>query len=172
MPISFACACGREFAVGVEYAGKRTKCPACGAGMTVPAPAAAPVPPKAESEEDAAFRALIDAPDAEPSAAPVRREEVSVGAGAARPPAAPTAPIPAALRGPKLAARSGKTKERSTRPAIHISSGVLGGLASMLVAVVWFVLGLSAGIIYFYPPVLFLFGLVSVVRGLLGHSED
>jgi hypothetical protein len=42
----------------------------------------------------------------------------------------------------------------------------------MLLAGVWFGLGLAADRIYIYPPILFCFGLVAVVRGLLGHSED
>jgi hypothetical protein len=33
-------------------------------------------------------------------------------------------------------------------------------------AVVWFFVGLQAGYIYFYPPVLFVMGLVSLLRGI------
>lgn len=44
---------------------------------------------------------------------------------------------------------------------------VLGGLAMMAVAVIWFVLGASAGRIFFYPPILFFIGLVGMIRGLL-----
>ena len=42
----------------------------------------------------------------------------------------------------------------------------------MVIAVVWFGLGLAGDRIFFYPPILFLFGLVAFVRGLLGYSED
>ena len=42
----------------------------------------------------------------------------------------------------------------------------------MVIAVIWFVAGWAAGIIFFYPPVLFFFGFIAVVRGLLGLSED
>jgi len=42
----------------------------------------------------------------------------------------------------------------------------------MLFAGVLFGVGLAADRLFIYAPVLFLFGLVAVVRGLLGHSED
>jgi hypothetical protein len=50
-----------------------------------------------------------------------------------------------------------------------INSGVIGGLLMMLIAVVWFVLGLAAGRIFFYPPILFVIGIVSIVKGLSGN---
>jgi hypothetical protein len=49
----------------------------------------------------------------------------------------------------------------------HINAGIGGGLAMMFIAVVWFVLGLMAGFIFFYPPVLFIVGLVALIKGLL-----
>jgi hypothetical protein len=37
MAIQFTCSCGRKFQAADEHAGRRVKCPACGAGATVPA---------------------------------------------------------------------------------------------------------------------------------------
>jgi Ni/Fe-hydrogenase subunit HybB-like protein len=37
--IVVTCGCSKRFRVGVEYAGKRGKCPACGRPLAVPAPA-------------------------------------------------------------------------------------------------------------------------------------
>lgn len=48
-----------------------------------------------------------------------------------------------------------------------IQKGVLGGIGMMVIAVVWFGLGYMAGIIFFYPPILFLFGLFALFKGLL-----
>jgi len=42
-----------------------------------------------------------------------------------------------------------------------------GGLM-MLGAVVWFVGGLFAGVIFFYPPILLIIGLVTTIKGLFG----
>jgi hypothetical protein len=36
----------------------------------------------------------------------------------------------------------------------------------MVIAVIWFVVGLAGGIIFFYPPVLFIIGLVALCKGL------
>jgi hypothetical protein len=49
-----------------------------------------------------------------------------------------------------------------------LNGSTIGGVLAMVIAVVWFVGGLMAGIIFFYPPVLFIIGLVGFVRGLLG----
>jgi hypothetical protein len=47
-----------------------------------------------------------------------------------------------------------------------IHGGVAGGLVMMAIAVVWFVAGLFADRIFFYPPVLFVIGLIAVFKGL------
>jgi hypothetical protein len=36
----------------------------------------------------------------------------------------------------------------------------------IVIAVVWFVGGLSAGVIFFYPPILALIGIYALVKGL------
>jgi hypothetical protein len=48
------------------------------------------------------------------------------------------------------------------------NAGVLGGLLMILIAVVWFVLGLAANRIFFYPPILFVIGVIAVIKGLAG----
>lgn len=45
-------------------------------------------------------------------------------------------------------------------------AGILGGLAMMAIAVIWFVVGLMAGWIFYYPPILFVIGLIGFIRGL------
>jgi hypothetical protein len=179
MSIAFACDCGKSFSVAADYAGKRTKCPACGSGLTVPTPPAPesdPEPPKAESEEDSAYRALMESPDPALSASPpTRRREASGEPPGSRPQSEPPK-IKARASAARKPARSSdgwptgyETEPR--RPAVHISSGVLGGAAMMLGAVIWFVVGLAAGILFYYPPVLFIIGLVTFVRALFGHED-
>jgi hypothetical protein len=50
------------------------------------------------------------------------------------------------------------------------SSGVVGGLLMIIIAVVWFSLGFAAGRIFFYPPILFFIGLASIFKGISGRS--
>ncbi|MCC5850088.1 MAG: hypothetical protein JJU29_18540 [Verrucomicrobia bacterium] len=47
-----------------------------------------------------------------------------------------------------------------------MGSGMLGGLAMMGIAVVWFVLGYALGYIFFYPPILFVLGLFAFFKGM------
>ena len=47
-----------------------------------------------------------------------------------------------------------------------IQKGVCGGLTMMAIAFVWFFGGLCIGIIFFYPPILFIIGLYSFVKGM------
>jgi len=48
-----------------------------------------------------------------------------------------------------------------------IKKGMLGGIAMMAIAVVWFVVGWYAGYIYYYPPILFCIGLYALIKGTI-----
>ncbi len=68
-----------------------------------------------------------------------------------------------------------KTRRRSAyrEPrGSEFNGGVAGGLLLMLLAVVWFFGGLFAGFIFFYPPFLFVAGLVGVIKGLANLGGD
>ena len=41
----------------------------------------------------------------------------------------------------------------------------------MVGAVVWFGLGLLADRIFFYPPIMFVLGLISFIKGLMGRED-
>ena len=56
-------------------------------------------------------------------------------------------------------------------PRRGISGGVLSGILMMLGAVVWFFGALALNWIAFYPPVLFIVGLVTFIKGLSGNEE-
>ena len=51
-------------------------------------------------------------------------------------------------------------------------SGVTGGIVAIVGSVVWFVAGWMAGYIYFYPPVLFIIGIVMVAKGAAGGGGN
>jgi predicted lipid-binding transport protein (Tim44 family) len=52
-----------------------------------------------------------------------------------------------------------------------LNAGVVGGALMMLIAVVWFVGGLFAGILFFYPPILFVIGIIAMVKGMFGGGD-
>lgn len=59
-----------------------------------------------------------------------------------------------------------KKKKKSNSPLASVDLGTVGfGVLMMVGAVVWFVAGLFGGIIFFYPPILFIIGLVTMVKG-------
>ena len=51
------------------------------------------------------------------------------------------------------------------------TKAILAGVGMMVGAVVWFVVGWMAGRIFFYPPILFVIGAVSLGKGLMMPSE-
>jgi hypothetical protein len=71
MSIAFSCACGRSLRAGPHLAGKKTKCPGCGAVLTIPAAGEeAPAAPPAPKPKPAPAAAQVTAPVA-PTAAPI-----------------------------------------------------------------------------------------------------
>ena len=51
---------------------------------------------------------------------------------------------------------------------IEVNREIVAGICMMVGAALWFFLGLAAGIIYFYPPILFVLGIAAIFRGYSG----
>jgi hypothetical protein len=50
----------------------------------------------------------------------------------------------------------------------HWGTGqILSGILMMLIACIWFCTGLMFDIIFFYPPVLFIFGVIAFINGII-----
>ncbi len=65
-----------------------------------------------------------------------------------------------------------KTKKPKEPKPLTGSAAMLAGVGMMIGAVVWFILGLVyQDKIYFYPPVLFVLGIGSFIRGMQ-EEED
>lgn len=52
----------------------------------------------------------------------------------------------------------------------NTNGGILGGVLMMIIAIVWFVGGLFAGYIFYYPPILLIVGMVAVGKGLFSND--
>jgi hypothetical protein len=160
MAISVQCDCGRALRLKDHLAGKRVKCPDCSTPLNVPQP---------DHVEEEGFEILSQEPEAPPAA---RSQSYRSEYVAPQPPAAPPPPVvypPKKKRKPSRP-RSGGDRQRGG--GLVISSGVITGLLMMVGAVVWFIVGLFAGWVFFYPPILFVIGLVRFIMGLMGHEED
>lgn len=57
---------------------------------------------------------------------------------------------------------------RRSGPPIVVNSRIIMGLFMMVGAAVWFFVGLANNIIFFYPPILFVFGIAAVIQGFSG----
>ena len=181
-------ACGKEFSVPSSYAGKKAKC-RCGQPIQIPAaPSAAASPEEpmwAElaEPEGVSQEPILDAELAEPApqddlwggAAPASNGGDDLWGSALPASAAPAQPANQPRSDNEVL--SGYTSEESWRqPAqetqesvgsVGLNGGVLGGAAMMVVAVCWFCGGLVVGYIFFYPPILFVVGLVGLIKGLI-----
>ena len=177
MPITFQCQCGRKFRTGDENAGRSATCPDCRTHFVVPAasavPAAAPGPapilPPVPEEQPAAPPPAYPAESEEVTPVPRRTTPSSpYGWSNLDDPGEPDAPAP--RRRPPY--RRDDVRDRIVRrppPSSNFmgGAGALAGIAMMIGAVVWFVAGLYFDIIFFYPPFLFIAGLVCFIRGLV-----
>lgn len=167
MSISLTCDCGQRLRVKETQAGRKVRCPTCRTVMTVPAPV------EEQTTEDEVLNVLLsDSPGEEETRPPARRvEQITAEPDSSAPP--PTAPAPPRKRLPRSVARDEKPR-RGPRVAFEqgwfgsVNSGVAGGILMMLIAAVWFIVGIAGGRIFFYPPILFVIGLVSMFKGLFG----
>ncbi|HZU38752.1 MAG TPA: hypothetical protein VFA18_22685 [Gemmataceae bacterium] len=158
MPIPMSCTCGRSFYIKDELAGKRIRCPSCQAILAVPAAEEEPL--------EVAARTSEQQPDG---------DELP-----ARTPAAATRPAPA--RQPEPARKKKKRPWDEVEPRRsrrsedegwfgRTNAGVIGGLLMIIIAIVWFTVGFFAlNIIFFYPPILLVIGLVAIAKGLTSSS--
>lgn len=60
-----------------------------------------------------------------------------------------------------------RAREAGAEGGTGINSGVVGGIAMMVGAVIWFFVGLMFDWVFFYPPILFIIGVIAVVKGLI-----
>lgn len=152
MAITTSCVCGKALRLRDELAGKRVRCPKCNAVLEVP-----------EENVETDFEVVNDEP--QPASA-------LQSAYAVAPPRSISDEAPPPL--PKKRRRSYRSSGSSSGRrgvGISVSPGIIGGLAAMVIAVVWFIAGLYFGWVFFYPPILFIIGLVRFVASLMGQED-
>jgi hypothetical protein len=197
MPIPVQCDCGRSLRIKDELAGRKVKCPQCGAVLVVPQPE--------PSAEDQAFELISG--DSEEEARPRGKAKSADDEGVQ------TAPRPrrASAAGedeedPEETRRKRRQREEEDREEERrrerrrkdvrhhveaaeraeraerrrhsgysrggfgsMNAGVVGGIIMILIAVAWFGIGLMAGIVFFYPPILLVIGIGAIIKGLAGR---
>jgi hypothetical protein len=166
MPIPVQCSCGKLCRAKDEAAGKRVRCPKCGNILQVPS--------ASDQAEAVALELLLAAPSA---SAPLSIESE---------PVAPTPPpivraVQESPRRPKTwgEAATAKPEKPKRGPRVvfeegwfgSINSGVIGGVLMIAIAGIWFGLGLMAGRIFIYPPILGVIGFISILKGMGGGGD-
>ncbi|MEZ6137788.1 MAG: hypothetical protein R3C53_23115 [Pirellulaceae bacterium] len=186
--IVVTCQCGKRLRAPATATGKAIKCP-CGAVIQVPTPTYDDFQPLDNPQLDpfgangigANGNWLSDLPGA--AAAPMPASNFQAPAYAAPPSYqnanaysgnAYTESQSKKAASNRYLAQAHEDLDKERRQSFDagsgggiMNSGVVGGLLAMIGAVVWFVAGLSFGVIFFYPPILFIIGFIGLVRGLL-----
>jgi hypothetical protein len=172
MSIPETCACGKQLQAPDEYAGKRVKCPACGSAFAVPLPEPEPAgeepeappddehfaeqPRSRDREESNPFAFDDDERDRERGRDRDRDRDRGRDRDWDR-----GRDLDVRRERPKPVAQGGIT-----------NAGVGGGLLAMGGAALWFCVGLFAfDRFFFYPPILFILGLIAVIKGLAGGGD-
>jgi len=153
------CACGKRVDIFANPSINGVFCPACGTTLEPTAPAkqmSAPAPMVAEN----ATAAVAEEPvDVLPVDGPRTQKEIDED-----------------FRRYILKQRAAEDKKRSEGRLFGpersgIRAGVLGGSVMMTAAVLWFGLGLMLDTIFFYPPILFVVGLIAFCRGIFYRNQ-
>lgn len=163
MPILLSCDCGKRIKVRDEDAGKRVKCPGCNAVLRIPAPEGVTVePPRPAPKEVPRPKRHAPAVEELPEVLPADEGDAArYGLRAEKP--GPEARRPRRRRPRRLDVRR---YDSDSAPKGGFRYSVLGGLIMMAGAVVWFGLGLAFGILFWYPPILFVLGAIAFIKGL------
>ncbi|MEZ6095835.1 MAG: hypothetical protein R3C03_16660 [Pirellulaceae bacterium] len=181
------CNCGSVLKVRDEHLGRRVKCPKCQQVMRLPTLEALGLSLAAEEEivpaDDFGFssgapNAQMDFPGDDlfgPGGLDDFPEASTANHGAALP-AANQIARPAASR---RAGSGGQRKKYVVEKGAGVQSEsdvnwpmVGGGIFTCIISVAILVVGLMFGWLFYFMPILFILGLVSIVKGLMGHADD
>lgn len=166
MPITIACGCGRSLKVRDELAGRKVRCPGCSDVLTVPA---------ADSAAEAESAPLAVGPPPLPPSRSATWDEPRPSARSRRRRDEDDDDEDEDDEDRERSRRRARMRAREQSSGGALSGGSVNGsiaigLLMMLGAVIWFFGGLAAGYIFFYPPILFVLGIIAVVKGFIGRT--
>jgi hypothetical protein len=147
--------CNQKLNVPADSRGKQGRCPSCGNLFALEA--------SIEAQFATASQALAQFDGYRAPAA----GDYSSEPAPTQPLTCPTAPLASPY--PPAAATSSSNRYAHGFGWEHRGwdKGMMGGLAMMAIAAVWFLGGLACGIIFYYPPILFVIGAVGFFRGIV-----
>jgi hypothetical protein len=191
--------CTGKLSVPSTAVGKKVKCPKCQSVVSIPAESVQEVPEKPAPRRATSVPSTRSAAAERPQSAPAPKPKKARRAkqqdnnwgedngedsyGSDNWDSYDSYNDAPAAMPPKKKGRAATSRESTSRgdayeaPASQPRSssganwGAMGtGILMMVGAAVWFVFGLMNDIIYFYPPVLFVLGIISFFKGLFGSD--
>ena len=175
MAIAFSCpSCDRTYSVDDKFAGKVVTCKTCSTRMLVPDADEDPEP-----DPPPRPRAQVLTASPPPRREPPRRDPTPREQADAQ--ETPKSPGRSAAEDAsyyaKKAARKQRRKERDAEireergNSLAVSRTVVSGITMMGIAVICCAIGLMNNVFIYITPFLFLFGLVTLVKGLMGRED-
>lgn len=168
--------CGKQHQTTPQMAGKRAQCD-CGAVLQIPHAA---VVNDLSSAPAGDLSSLLDDLPAPQSPSPWQQQSFGQAPSPWQQQPANTRPSEDQIL--SQYAQSNQWREENNQSEDYsgafgfeqriLNSSVIGGAVAMLAAAVWFIAGLAAGFIFFYPPILFVLGLIGVMRGIFSGIGD
>ena len=180
--IQFDCpTCNQRLSVPANAAGQVTQCP-CGTQLQIPHAAPTSADPFAlpnelpspglqplDNLEEVGLEPINDPYTPMPGPPPLQDPFAPAPDQTGNPYGASSTPAylqPSKPGGKRKVKRKVRPRESdSSSSGFAINGQIMSGLGMMALAAIWFIAGLAAGWIYFYPPILFIIGLVTMVRG-------
>lgn len=161
MPITISCPCQNTYRVKDELAGKRIKCPHCQQPVSVPLSDMSSTP-----ENDPFF-------GHETAAAPPSQQSNPYGDQSYNPHSATQQfGQPSSANALDTIAQDYHQDFIQQRHSSGVNVGkVLGGIGMMVGGVILLFLGLMGNRLIIYAPILFIIGLVTFIKGLVGASS-
>ena len=159
--------CGRRFSM-VEVSGPSVPCPGCGESVSAGPQAGAPIK-RAEPKPTAPTgQPAAAAPGAAPARKTISLKKTCPACGTQFPGDDSKCPqCGASYKAAKIQRDDPDADGGAFAPEKKgIQSGVIGGIAMIAIAAIWFFGGLAAGYIFYYPPILALIGIYAVIKGL------
>jgi hypothetical protein len=196
MPIQIKCECGKSLRVKDEAAGKKVRCPGCKAILTAPEPefvepdedtavSLTQLPPKPAAKRDVAEDETFGVTAGAPKAAPWSKSDDDEDEEVDRPRSRrrrrdqdddEDEDRPRRKRKRRRDDEDEDDRPRRRRPprnpnAVNTQFGAIAaGILMMVGATVWCIAGLAFDWFFYYPPILFIVGIVTVIRGALNKE--
>jgi RNase P subunit RPR2 len=153
--IEVTCQCGQRFGAKPHLAGKRVRCPVCQRPLQVP------------EASDASFASQVS-PMRPSSADDHFWDELSKPIRTSSPQTETKSPAAETVLANQLLAKARVQQvERDDATGLGGAGQVFYGIVIMVGAAVWFGAGLLAGIIFFYPPIMFVAGALTMINGFV-----